>query len=431
MEKHDTHLLSCSSSEEHSYKLDNVNESKSTSKNISKFNVQNQSARKYIDKNTKNTKNSIEKSFKNNSYNTEFTTLSNGVKIKKVKISAAIIPTINEAQNKSIIFKDEQKLLLIKKLNNRSFMTKICLKIRKNRRKISNYNSSSYFRFSSTQKMSNKFRNFPKTTKTQKGKLLLFQKSNSEKNFKKKYQKKESKEIIPKKIDYLHSVIQKRAMSSYSNLKSRRLKSVNSKIKQAIYDNTEFFTELKQLKNALQNESTIFNSNNGNNNYSYHLIYPRDPSPLLEEHLSCSSLLFPKTTNSNNKYEIKRNNIYEKHYGKENICPVCISVKTKYIIPNMKNNNLSFNEIKNKRPVSSYSKKSKFEVNSFNRLANTSKNYDTRWKNYLYFNGSNSLSDTIGGENRSSNYFVIEKYFMDDNVNENVKDTRAKMAKIK
>ena len=431
MEKHDTHLLSCSSSEEHSYILDNINENtpKNNSNIISKLNVENQSINKNNDK-IKNTRNYIEN---NDPYNTEFTILSNGVRIKKIKINATIIPRKVETENKNIIFNDNQKLLIIKKSVNRSFMTKITKKSRKNRRKISRYNPNNYFRYSSTQKISTKIKNFPNPIKNEKSKLLLFQKNNSEKNLKKKNEKNIPKEIIPKKINYLRNT-KKRAMSSYSNLKSRKLTSDNSKIKETIYDNTEFFTELKQLKNALQNESSMFNNNTNNNysnNYSYHLIYPRDPSPLLEERLSCNSILFPKTTNNNNKFEIENNSIYKKHYGEEKNCPLCISAKSKYIIPNMKSNNLNFVQIKKKRAMSSYTKKNKHEINSFNRLTNTNKNYDDRWGNFVYSHGSNNLSDVIGGEKKIENYYFIEKYFKNDNINENFNDNGIKIPKLK
>ena len=162
MEKHDTHLLSCSSSEEHSYILDNINENtpKNNSNIISKLNVENQSINKNNDK-IKNTRNYFEN---NDPYNTEFTILSNGVRIKKIKINATIIPRKVETENKNIIFNDNQKLLIIKKSVNRSFMTKITIKSRKNRRKISRYNPNNYFRYSSTQKISTKIKNFPNKT---------------------------------------------------------------------------------------------------------------------------------------------------------------------------------------------------------------------------------------------------------------------------
>ena len=433
MDIHYTHLLSCSSSGDHSFKLDYINDntSKTNSKSISKLDAQNQSAGKYIDKNN-NIINLVEKNLRNDSYNTEFTTLGNGVKIKKVKITSTIIPKKNEVKNENIIFNDNKKLLIIKKPINRSFMTKITIKARKNNRKMHKYNQNNYFRFSSMQKMSNKVRNFQNFKKNVKGKLLLFQKNNSEKNIMKKNHKNILKDTNTKKINYLRNIIKKRSMSSYSNLKSRKLSSGNQKIKKTIYDNSEFFNELKQLKNALQNENSIFtnNTNNTNNDYSYHLMYPRNPSPLLEEYLSCSSLLFPSTS-SNNKYEIKSKKIYEKNYSKEKNDSECISIKPKYIIPNVRNNNLNLLQIKNKRAMSSYTKRSKFEMNSINRLTSNNKNYDDRWGNYLNNNGLNNVSDTIGGKNNTSNYFFIEKYFSDDNVNENFSDNRVKVAKLK
>ena len=172
-----------------------------------------------------------------------------------------------------------------------------------------------------------------------------------------------------------------------SNIKNNNIINNNNR-KKIIYENKNFFNELKDLKNAFElSDNNIMINNNTNkfnneiniidNNFSerinkkaflkhnsesninkdallikkrtlnsakvrgksYNYFYPKDPSPLFVE--------FNNKQNINNEIQKEDNNVckkcrFKKHFGCEKNCPICINMKEKNKLKEKKLSNISY-----------------------------------------------------------------------------------------
>ena len=187
-----------------------------------------------------------------------------------------------------------------------------------------------------------------------------------------------------------------------SNIKNNNNININNNRKKIIYENKNFFNELKDLKNAfeLSDNNIIINNNTNNinneiniidnntnkfnneiniidNNFSerinkkvflkhnsenninkdaliikkrklnsakvrgksYNYFYPKDPSPLFIE--------FNNKKNINNEVKKENSNVckkcqFKKHFGCEKNCPICINMKEKNKLKEKKLSNISY-----------------------------------------------------------------------------------------
>ena len=187
-------------------------------------------------------------------------------------------------------------------------------------------------------------------------------------------------------------------ISSITNLNSNIRNNINvnnNNRKKIIYENKNFFNELKDLKNAfeLSDNNIIINNNNTNkfnseiniidNNFSerinknaflkhnslknnsenninkdallikkrklnsakvrgksYNYFYPKDPSPLFVEFNNKKDI-------NNNEVQKEDNNVckkcrFKKHFGCEKNCPICINMKEKNRLKEKKLSNISY-----------------------------------------------------------------------------------------
>ena len=208
--------------------------------------------------------------------------------------------------------------------------------------------------------------------------INLFYNSSNKKTMNQK-RPQSSYNVIKKEIDFNVKSSKNNNTSfynkSFSMQKTCQISTFIKNKKEIMYENKYFLDDFKDLKNAfeLSSNNNIMprknimsakvrkkikfedkNSNNKKRDFhlfdkakkllsdknivkSYKYIYPKDPSPLFVE--------FHNANNSGNEIKINNNVCkcgYKKHFGNEEKCPICISVKEKNIIREKKLSNLNY-----------------------------------------------------------------------------------------
>ena len=172
-----------------------------------------------------------------------------------------------------------------------------------------------------------------------------------------------------------HTVQRICQISSFLNSNNNIIK-ISSNKKEIIYDNKNFFNELKELKNAfeLSDNNIDINNNIYSERRNKNEIYPKLESNTDREHLliknrklnsakvrgrgrgKMSNLFYPSPLffefNNNIIDDLDKNNNrnsnicckcdYKKHFGNEQNCPICISRKEENKLKEKKLSNLSY-----------------------------------------------------------------------------------------
>ena len=266
---------------------------------------------------------------------------------------------------------------------------------------------------------------------------------------------------------YNKSYNQKFMSSIGSTNGNKSMKSIRNNYRSIIYENMNFAKQLKELKTYFEfyqkkNNCNINNKVNKNHQYkifrehlnnanlentnsekiitrklnsakvknsSYHIIYPKEISPLydgfqiikLDEEEKQS-----KQNNFHNKFG------YQKHFGNENTCPICITLKENNLLreESLNNKNYYF-PFKDKNETNHISLTSKHNhQKSFNNIfkKNKEKNFVKQLNNQYYINNMSiepvlrsrknlNNEQKYKGMNKNisnliENYDALQKYFL-------------------